>query len=72
MNEPAPISGSGLEGSGMSMLALRGPETPLETRFMKHVRTMSKFPQPATIGPGLSWVQQLFLLLTKGRFLPVK
>jgi hypothetical protein len=34
---------------------------------MKHHRTLSRQPQPATIGPGLTPLVQFLLLISKGR-----
>lgn len=37
----------------------------------KHLRRVSRQPKRATIGPGLTPLQQFFAFLTKGKFIPV-
>ena len=36
---------------------------------MKHIRNVSKSPLPATVGLGLTPLQQMVLFLTKGKIL---
>jgi hypothetical protein len=36
----------------------------------KHVSCLSRTPKPATIGPGLTPIQQFFAFLSKGKFIP--